>query len=235
MWNPATRRGLRSWLPEVVVAEGLSVRLARLRREYSAAGLTESELDRDPLQQFTAWFDDAVDAGISEPNAMTLATASAIGEPSARTVLLKGYDDRGFVFFTNYTSRKGADLAANPRAALVFPWIQIQRQVIVAGTARRVSRSESAAYFATRPRGAQISAWASAQSSVIAGRDELVAARARIERRYAGSDVPLPPRWGGIRVVPRTIEFWQGRADRTHDRLRYRRSKAGWVVERLAP
>lgn len=215
--------------------ESLSVRLARLRREYSAAGLAESALDPDPVRQFAAWFDDAVETGITEPNAMTLATAAADGTPSARTVLLKGYDQRGFVFFTNYTSRKGADLAANPRAALVFPWIQIQRQVIVAGEARRVSRVESAAYFVTRPRGAQISAWASAQSSVIGSRDELVAARAQLEQRYADRDVALPPHWGGVRIVPRSIEFWQGRADRTHDRLRYRRTRRGWVIERLAP
>lgn len=217
------------------MAEGLSARLARLRREYSAAGLTEAMLDPDPVLQFTAWFDDAVKIGINEPNAMTLATASAAGVPSARTVLLKGYDERGFVFFTNYASRKGADLGANPRAGLVFPWIQLQRQVLVAGAARRVSRADSAAYFATRPRGAQISAWASEQSSVIGGRAHLLAARAQIEKRYAGHDVPLPPHWGGMRVRPQTIEFWQGRADRTHDRLRYRRSGRGWVIERLAP
>jgi pyridoxamine 5'-phosphate oxidase len=220
---------------EVFVAQSLSARLARLRREYSAAGLTESELDADPVRQFTAWFYNAVETGITEPNAMTLATASAHGEPSARTVLLKGYDERGFVFFTNYASRKGSDLAANPLAALVFQWVQIQRQVIVIGDARRVSRAESAAYFATRPRGAQISASASAQSSVIGGRADLLAARAEIEQRYADRDVPLPALWGGVRVVPRTIEFWQGRADRTHDRLRYRRTTRGWVIERLAP
>ncbi|MEP7056118.1 MAG: pyridoxamine 5'-phosphate oxidase [Actinomycetota bacterium] len=218
-----------------MVAETLSVRLARLRREYSAAGLAVSDLDPDPVPQFTAWFDTAVETGISEPNAMTLATASRAGVPSARTVLLKGYDERGFVFFTNYTSRKGSELAANPQAALVFPWIQLQRQVIVIGAAKRVRRAESAAYFATRPRGAQISAWASAQSAVITGRSALLAARDEIEQRYADRAVPLPPTWGGVRVVPRTIEFWQGRADRTHDRLRYRRSKGGWVIERLAP
>lgn len=221
--------------PEVVVAESLSVRLARLRREYSTTGLTEQQLDPDPVRQFTTWFDEAVEGGIAEPNAMTLATAAADGTPSARTVLLKGYDESGFVFFTNYASRKGTDLAANPRAALVLPWIALQRQVIVAGATRRVSRSESAAYFATRPRGAQISAAASAQSSVISGRDALVAACAELELRYAGRDVPVPRHWGGVRVVPRTIEFWQGRADRTHDRLRYRRTRSGWVVERLAP
>lgn len=217
------------------MVESLSTRLARLRRDYSAAGLTEPQLDPDPVRQFTCWFDEAVETGITEPNAMTLATASADGTPSARTVLLKGYDERGFVFFTNYESRKGTELAANPRAALVFPWIQIQRQVLVVGDVRRVSRADSAAYFASRPRGAQISAWASAQSSVIGGRDDLLAARAEIEARYAATDVPLPPQWGGLRVVPRTIEFWQGRADRTHDRLRYRRTKGGWVIERLAP
>jgi pyridoxamine 5'-phosphate oxidase len=211
------------------------MRLGRLRRDYTASGLSESNLDPDPIGQFTAWFDDAVEAGIAEPNAMSLATASPAGDPSARTVLLKGYDARGFVFFTNYASRKGADLATNPSASLVFPWIQLQRQVIVIGTVRRVSRAESAAYFATRPRGAQISAWASAQSAVISGRDALLATSADIEQRYAGRDVPLPPNWGGLRVVPRTIEFWQGRADRMHDRLRYRRAARRWVIERLAP
>ena len=217
------------------MTETLSVRLARLRRDYSAAGLTESDLDDDPVRQFTAWFDAAAAAGIPEPNAMTLATADAGGSPSARTVLLKGFDDQGFVFFTNYTSRKGADLTENPRAALVFPWIQLQRQVIVAGDAVRESRESSAAYFASRPRGAQISAAASAQSSVIAGRAELLAIRDEVEARYAGRDVELPPHWGGIRVVPRTIEFWQGREDRTHDRLRYRRDGERWVIERLSP
>ncbi len=217
------------------MAASLSARLARLRREYTTAGLSESDLDPDPVQQFTNWFDDAVNAGLPEPNAMTLATADATGAPSARTVLLKGYDARGFVFFTNYQSRKGADLAGNPRAALVFPWVQLQRQVIVSGDVRRTSRAESAGYFATRPRGAQISAWASPQSSVMRSRDELDRAREEIERRYADRAVPLPPHWGGMRVIPRAIEFWQGRADRTHDRLRYRRTRSGWRVERLAP
>jgi pyridoxamine 5'-phosphate oxidase len=211
------------------------VRLARLRREYAVAGLSEVDLDLDPVTQFTAWFDDAVANGQPEPNAMTLATADAAGEPSARTVLLKGYDARGFVFFTNYQSRKGRDLAGNPRASLVFPWLQLQRQIIVNGDVRRTSRAESAAYFVTRPRGAQISAWASPQSSAIDSRDDIDRARAEIERRYDGRDVPLPPHWGGMRVSPRAIEFWQGRQDRTHDRLRYRRTRSGWRVERLAP
>lgn len=219
------------------MAESLNDRLARLRRDYSSSGLLEDALDADPVAQFTRWFTEAAEAGIPEPNAMTLATADADGTPSARTVLLKGFDAVGFVFYTNYTSRKGTDLAANPRAALVFPWIALQRQVIVLGDTERLTKAASAAYFAVRPRGAQISAAASAQSSVIADRDELLARRDELETRYAGRDVELPPHWGGFRVVPRSIEFWQGREDRTHDRLRYRRGADDtlWAVERLSP
>ena len=223
------------------MAASVNERLARLRREYSASGLLEEALDADPVAQFTRWFTEAAEAGISEPNAMTLATANADGSPSARTVLLKGVDAHGFVFFTNYDSRKGADLAANPQAALVFPWIGLQRQVIVAGDTERLSTAASSAYFAMRPRGAQLSAWASAQSAVIPDRAALLAARDEIEERYAGRDVELPPHWGGVRVMPRTIEFWQGREDRTHDRLRYRRLGAAgpdrqtWTIERLSP
>jgi pyridoxamine 5'-phosphate oxidase len=219
----------------VTVADTVAARLARLRREYAASGLSPDDLDPDPVAQFGEWLHAAVEAGITEPNAMTLATADASGAPSARTVLLKGYDHRGFVFFTNYGSRKARELADNPRAALTFAWVQIHRQVVVTGGVRKVARTESAAYFATRPRGAQLSAWASPQSELVPDRDTLDRALAGLEERYAGRDVPCPPHWGGLRVVPDTVEFWQGRADRLHDRLRYRRTARGWVIERLAP
>lgn len=217
------------------MADTTAARLARLRREYAATGLSADELDPDPVRQFAEWLHEAVEAGITEPNAMTLATADAGGRPSARTVLLKGYDARGFVFFTNYGSRKAREIAVNPQAALTFAWVQIHRQVVVTGAVRRVARKESAAYFATRPRGAQLSAWASPQSEVVPGRATLDQALAELEQRYDGRDVPCPPHWGGLRVVPDSVEFWQGRPDRLHDRLRYRRASRGWVVERLAP
>lgn len=208
---------------------------AGLRKEYEGGALDESDLAPDWPTQFGRWLADAVHAGLPEPNAMVLATANADGQPSARTVLLKGYDERGFVFFTNYESRKGTELTANPHAGLVFPWFAIFRQVVVAGTAARTSRAETEEYFATRPRGAQVGAWASRQSRVLAGgRAELESAWREIDERFPG-DVPAPPHWGGVRVEPLTVEFWQGRASRLHDRLRYRREGGVWVVERLAP
>lgn len=189
----------------------------------------------DPFEQFRQWFDDAVAAQLPEPTAMVLATADAQGRPSARLVLLKGCDERGFVFFTNYSSHKGRELAANPHAALVFPWHPMGRQVRAAGSVERVSRAETEAYFATRARGSQLGAWASEQSTVIDAREVL-------EQRYAEAaaywpgQVPAPPHWGGLRVVPETVEFWTARPDRLHDRLRYRRGEHGdWGVERLAP
>lgn len=208
---------------------------AALRRDYVGGdGLEITALAPDWVGQFDRWFADAVAAGLPEPNAMVLATAGADGRPSARTVLLKGYDRRGLVFFTNYQSRKGTELAANPYASVVFPWFPLHRQVIAAGTVARVSEEETAAYFATRPRGAQLGAWASPQSTVIADRGVLDARLEEAASRYPDA-VPVPPHWGGFRLAPQSVEYWQGRGDRLHDRLRYRRTEEGWVVERLAP
>jgi pyridoxamine 5'-phosphate oxidase len=212
-----------------------------MRREYLAGpgadhGLDETHLAPDWLTQFGHWLADAITAELPEPNAMVFATADAEGRPSARTVLLKGYDARGFTLYTNYTSRKGREALANPYASLVFPWFAIRRQVVVCGAVEKVERAETEAYFAVRPRGARLGAWASPQSAVIESRDELDDAwREMAERWPDGTPVPAPEHWGGLRVIPETVEFWQGRASRLHDRLRYRRAESGWLVERLAP
>lgn len=209
--------------------------LADLRKDYSLAGLTEKDLARDPFRQFEQWFQEAQAAKLTEPNAMTLATATREGRPSARTVLLKGLDGRGFVFYSNYESRKGREIAANPLATLVFPWIALERQVIIEGPLAKVAREESETYFHSRPRASQLGAWVSQQSSIIAGREVLEETMKALDKKYAGQEVPTPPNWGGWRVAPETVEFWQGRRSRLHDRLRYRREKDGWTVERLAP
>jgi pyridoxamine 5'-phosphate oxidase len=207
-----------------------------LRREYTQRGLREEDLALDPFMQFGAWFDEVAQADIREPNAMTLATATPDGRPSARMVLLKGVDARGFTFFTNYESRKGGELDANPRAALVFFWVQLERQVRVEGRVERVSDEESDAYFASRPEGSQVGAWASKQSAVLPDRGPLEARYEELRAQYEGHEVPRPQFWGGFRVVPETVEFWQGRVNRLHDRLRYRRQGDGsWVIERLSP
>ncbi|MER7777848.1 pyridoxamine 5'-phosphate oxidase [Streptomyces sp. NPDC096191] len=212
--------------------------LASMRKQYRAEGLAESELAAGPVEQFARWFKQAaMEGGLFEPNAMVVSTADAEGRPSSRTVLLKHFDEQGFVFYTNYDSRKGRDLGSNPYVSLLFPWHPTARQVIVTGVARRTGRDETAAYFRSRPHGSQLGAWASAQSSVVAGREGLDAAYAELAGRYpAGEQVPVPPHWGGFRVAPREVEFWQGRENRLHDRLRYVAEADGsWRVERLAP
>lgn len=209
--------------------------LASLRRDYARATLDEREIDPDPLRQFQAWFDDALRAGVPEPNAMTLATANSGGAPSARIVLLKGVDARGFVFFTDYRSRKAAELAVSPYCALVFFWVELERQVRVSGSASAITAEESAAYFRTRPRGSRLAAWASHQSQSLADRATLEEQLANVTHRFAGIEPPLPPHWGGYRVAPTEIEFWQGRPDRLHDRVRYLIREGEWRVERLSP
>ena len=214
---------------------------AAMRKQYRADGLAEQDLATHPMDQFARWFEDAARAALHgtlyEPNAMVVATADAEGRPSSRTVLMKLFDTEGFVFYTNYDSRKGRDLTANPYVSLLFPWHPLARQVIVTGGVRRTGRDETAAYFRTRPHGSQLGAWASAQSAVIGSRAELDAAYAELADRYPEDErVPVPPHWGGFRVVPGTVEFWQGRENRLHDRLRYTARPDGtWGVERLSP
>ncbi len=209
--------------------------LSDLRKDYVSSGLGEASLDPNPFQQFSRWFQQALDAALPEPNAMTLATATREGKASARIVLLKSFDERGFVFYTNYESRKGRELAENPYAALVFHWIELERQVCAAGQVSRVSREESENYFRSRPVGSQLGAWASRQSQVISGREILEDRLKQLEKDYRNKLIPLPPDWGGFRLVPEMIEFWQGRPNRLHDRLRYRLQDQQWLIERLSP
>jgi pyridoxamine 5'-phosphate oxidase len=210
--------------------------VADLRREYTRAGLREVDAYSDPVEQFRGWFDQALGADLYEPNAMTLATATPDGRPSARIVLLKGFDELGFVFYTNYESRKGEELEDNPRAALVFHWNELERQVRVEGTVYRVSEEESDAYYAGRPRGSRLGVWASEQSRVSEGRGIFERRLEELEVEYRGRELPRPPYWGGYRVEPGAVEFWQGREDRLHDRLLYHREGGGgWSIERLQP
>jgi len=209
--------------------------LAAAREEYTRGGLTESDLLPDPVAMFSRWYDEARDAGIHEPNAMVVSTADGVGRPSSRLVLLKGVSEDGFAFYTNTLSRKGVELRANPRCALLFPWHPLERQVRVDGVAERLPQDEVDAYFAVRPRESQVGAWASHQSRPVAGRDELAREYADAQARFEGGDVPTPEEWGGYLVRPEAFEFWQGRPGRMHDRLVYHRSDGGWRTERLAP
>lgn len=209
--------------------------VSKIRTEYLRAGLLESDLAASPVRQLQKWLKEAVDANVLEPSAMTLATATPDGTPSARIVLLKGVEERGLTFFTNYESQKGSELRDNPRAALVFFWPELERQVRVGGAVSKVSPGETEQYFHSRPRGSQIGAWASRQSSVIANRDAIERAVEGAEATFNGKDVPVPPYWGGYLLAPSRFEFWQGRANRLHDRIRFDRTPAGWNVERLSP
>jgi pyridoxamine 5'-phosphate oxidase len=215
--------------------QATAMNLADFRKEYSGRGLHRSEIHDDPIAQFSAWFAQAVELEVHEPNAMTLATVDATGMPSQRTVLLKRFDARGFTFYTNYHSRKGRELAGNAKASLLFPWLTLERQIIVQGTVEKTSPEESEEYFLARPRESQIGAWVSEQSKVIPGREFLTARLAEFGEKFSDGPVPLPPHWGGYRVIPESIEFWQGGPARLHDRFLYQRDADGWKIERLSP
>lgn len=209
--------------------------LADFRKEYTTRGLPRKDMAADPFTQFATWFAEAVAVNFHEPNAMTLATVDASGQPSQRIVLLKSVDAQGFVFFTNYTSRKAVEMETNPRVSLLFPWVTMERQVIVEGTVTKVSPSETAGYFATRPRESQIGAWVSHQSEKIPSREFLTAKLTELNARFDGHEIPPPPFWGGYRVSPSRVEFWQGGAARLHDRIVYQRDNEAWSMIRLSP
>lgn len=210
-------------------------RLEDLRRDYTLSGLTEAEAGADPFALFRIWFDQALAAKLNEPNAMVVATATPDGKPSARTVLLKGFDDRGLTFFSNYDSRKGREIEANPFVAAVFLWDELERQIRIEGSCQRSTAEESDAYYNVRPMGSRLGAWASPQSAVISGREFLEEQHAKLLERFAGQEPPRPENWGGYRILPTTFEFWQGRSSRLHDRIRFRMVKGVWVKDRLAP
>jgi pyridoxamine 5'-phosphate oxidase len=209
--------------------------LADFRKEYSDRGLKREEMNADPVAQFSTWFSHATELALYEPNAMTLATVDETGMPYQRTVLLKYYDGEGFVFFSNYSSRKAKQMELNPRVSLLFPWITLERQVIIQGTVEKISSAESLKYFMSRPRESQIGAWVSNQSEVITSRKFLMQKLAEIKEKFSHGEIPLPSFWGGYRVMPRTIEFWQGGPARLHDRFLYRKDDASWKIERLSP
>jgi pyridoxamine 5'-phosphate oxidase len=219
-----------------ITASDITLELPKMRVSYEEGTLSETELAGSWYEQLQIWLDDAIRAGAPEPNAMVLATANAEGIPASRTVLAKGLDERGVVFFTNYTSAKSHDLMATRFASATFPWYSLHRQATVRGTVEKVSQAETATYWASRPRGSQLGAWASPQSIVVSGRNALETALANVQRQFADVDeVPVPPHWGGWRIRPEVVEFWQGRRDRMHDRLQFKLTRDGWKVERLGP
>ena len=205
------------------------------RREYTKDGLSKESLNPSPMFQFEKWFTQAVDANISDPSAMTLATVSADGKPTQRTVLLKLYDEKGFVFFTNYSSQKSTQIDENPNVSLLFPWTELERQIEINGTATKISTAESLKYFLSRPRGSQLGAWASSQSTPISSRSILDGQLTNIKNKFSKGEIPLPDFWGGYRIVPETIEFWQGGVNRLHDRFEYTKNDADWIIKRLQP
>lgn len=209
--------------------------ISNLREEYTQAGLSRAKLLSSPFEQFELWFRQAQQAQLAEPNAMSLATASDQAVPALRTVLLKYFDDNGFVFFTNYSSNKARDISVNPQVALMFPWVALERQVVIQGRAEKISSAESLRYFISRPPGSQLGAWVSHQSSVITGRKVLEMKLAQMQQKFRDGKIPLPDFWGGYRVVPEKIEFWQGRPSRLHDRFLYSRQAGEWHIDRLAP
>lgn len=209
--------------------------IASLRNEYTQAGLSRNTLDTNPFQQFNLWLQQAIDAKVAEPTAMQLATVSATGKPTIRTVLLKSYDEKGFVFYTNQTSQKAQQMAENANVAILLFWKELERQVEITGRAEKVSTLESLRYFSSRPRGSQLGAWVSAQSSIITSRKLLELKLDEMKRKFGAGEIPLPDFWGGYRIVPETLEFWQGRPSRLHDRFEYRRNNEAWDLQRLAP
>ncbi len=213
----------------------MNLSIADLRKDYTLSGLTEAETSSDPFQQFALWFSQALGAQVLEPNAMTLATIDINGHPRARIVLLKGFDEHGLIFHTNYDSAKGKNIAVHPQVALVFWWGELERQVRIEGNAEKISTQESEIYFSSRPLDSQIGAWASAQSEVVSSRDELESRFVEYKKSFSDKPIPRPANWGGYRIVPHFFEFWQGRSSRLHDRLCYRLSNEQWIRERLCP